>query len=100
MIKIALLAALLLGPTLAEKTGTSRPALANPPAMEGCDVSDVKELIGRAYDETLAQRARDMTGAAVVRTVRPGEAVTMDYREDRLTLELDAAGRVVSARCG
>jgi hypothetical protein len=41
-----------------------------------------------------------MTGATIVRIVRPGEAVTMDYREDRLTLELDAAGKVVSARCG
>lgn len=100
MIKIALLAALLLGPSLAEKTGTSRPALATPPAMEGCDVSDVKELIGQPWTEALAARAKDMTGATVVRTVRPGEAVTMDFREDRLTVELDAAGKVVSARCG
>jgi hypothetical protein len=98
--KIALIAALLLGPTLAEKTGTSRPALATPPAMEGCDVSDMKELVGQLYTEALAARARDMTGATLVRTVRPGEAVTMDFRDDRLTLELDAAGRVVSARCG
>ncbi len=98
--KLALIAALLLGPTLAEKTGTSRPALATPPAMEGCDVSDVKELVGQPYTEALATRAKDMTGAAVVRTVRPGEAVTMDFRDDRLTLELDAAGKIVSARCG
>jgi K+/H+ antiporter YhaU regulatory subunit KhtT len=98
--KMIIFAALLLGPTLAEKTGTSRPALANPPAMEGCDVSDVKDLVGQPYNEALAARARDMTGATIVRIVRPGEAVTMDYREDRLTLELDAAGKVVSARCG
>ena len=98
--KMILIAALLLGPTLAERTGTSRPALANPPAMEGCDVSDVKELVGQAYTEALVQRAKDMTGAAVVRIVRPGEAVTMDFRADRLTLELDAEGRVVAARCG
>lgn len=95
-----LIAALLLGPTLAEKTGTTRPALANPPAMEGCDVSDVKELVGQAHTEALVQRAKDMTGAAVVRTVRPGEAMTMDFRADRLTLELDAGQRVVAARCG
>lgn len=100
MIKPFILAALLLGPTLAEKTGTSRPALATPPVMEGCDASDVKELIGRPHDEALSKRARDMTGATLVRVVRPGEAVTMDFREDRLTLELDEAGKVVSARCG
>ena len=98
---IPLLIALLLGgPTLAEKTNTARPALATPPAMEGCDVTDAKELIGQNYDEALAKRAKDMTGTATVRVKRPGEMVTMDYREDRLTLELDAAGKVVSARCG
>jgi hypothetical protein len=100
MIKFILVAALMLGPSLAEKTGTSRPPLANPPAMEGCDVSDVKELVGRIQDETLTKRAQDMTGAMIVRTVRPGEAVTMDYRADRLTLEIDSAGKVVTARCG
>ncbi len=100
MIKLALVAALLLGPTLAEKTGTSRPALATPPAMEGCDVSDVKELVGQPWTDALAARAKDMTGAAVIRTVRPGEIVTADYREDRLTVELDAGGKVVRARCG
>lgn len=98
--KIMLAAVLLLGPTLAEKTGTSRPALATPPAMEGCDVSDVKELVGQPFSEALAARARDMTASSVVRTVRPGEAVTMDFRADRLTLELDAAGSVAAARCG
>jgi hypothetical protein len=100
MITPLLIALLLAGPTLAEKTKTARPALATPPAMEGCDVTDVKVLIGQTYDEALAARAKDMTGAAVVRVKRPGEMVTMDYREDRLTLELDASGKVLSARCG
>ena len=100
MIKSLLIALLLAGPTLAEKTKTARPALATPPTMEGCDVTDVKELIGTLYDEALDARAKEMTGAAVVRVVRPGQMVTMDYREDRLTLELDAGGKVISARCG
>lgn len=100
MIKPLLIALLLAGPTLAEKTKTARPALATPPAMEGCDVTEPKELVGKTYDEALAARAKELTGAAVVRVMRPGQMVTMDYREDRLTLELDAAGKVVSARCG
>lgn len=95
-----LITALLLGPTLAEKTGTARPALATPPAMDGCDASDAKELTSQPYSESLAQRAKDMTGAAVVRTVSPDQAVTLDFRADRLTVRLDAAGKVVSARCG
>lgn len=100
MIAIIILALAMAGPTLAEKTNTARPALATPPAMEGCDVSDVKALIGQIYDEALATRAKEMTGATIVRTMRPGQMVSMDFREDRLTLELDAAGKVVKASCG
>jgi len=100
MINALLVALLVAGPTLAEKTKTARPALATPPAMEGCDVMDAKELIGKLYDEGLGVRAKEMTGATVLRVMRPGQMVTMDYREDRLTLELDEGGKVVSARCG
>ena len=95
-----ILALALAGPTLAEKTNTARPALANPPAMEGCDVSDVKPLIGQVYDEALAARAKEITGAAQVRVIRPGQMVSMDFREDRLNLELDADEKVIKATCG
>jgi hypothetical protein len=97
---VIVLAVALAGPTLAEKTKTARPALATPPAMEGCDVSDVKPLIGQPYDEALAARAKEITGATVVRVVRPGQMVSMDFREDRVTLELDPGGRVIRAGCG
>lgn len=100
MIRLLLAAGLMLGPSFAEKTGTSRPKLANPPAMEGCDAEDVQKLIGKPLPAEGADQARLVSGSAIVRVVRPGEAVTMDYRADRLTIALDAAGAVVSARCG
>ncbi len=34
------------------------------------------------------------------RIIRPGEAVTMDYREDRTNIELDGNDRVVRVYCG
>lgn len=41
------------------------------------------------------------TNAKTVRQIEPGQMVTHDYREDRVTIETDpASGRVVSARCG
>ena len=100
MIKLVLVAALALGPSFAEKTGTARPALSHPPALEGCDAEDVQSWVGHDLPNDGAGRAREATGSAVVRIVRPGEAVTMDFRADRLTISLDAAGKVVSARCG
>jgi hypothetical protein len=100
MIKLLLAAALMLGPSFAEKTKTARPALAHPPAMEGCDVSELDFVTGKMLDEALKARAQEATGAASVRVYRKGEPVTQDLRADRLNLELDQAGRVVSARCG
>jgi hypothetical protein len=100
MIKLLLFAALLGGQTLAEKTGTSRPQLATPPAMEGCEASDLNFLIGKTLDETLTARARDAAGASSVRVVRPGQMVTMDYLPERLNIEVDAAGKVIAVRCG
>ena len=95
-----LIVALLGGQSFAEKTKTARPRLATPPAMEGCDASDLNFLIGKVLDEALAARAKDATGASSVRVIRPGQMVTMDYVAERLNVEVDAAGKVTSARCG
>lgn len=47
------------------------------------------------------QQAMQMTGATLVRQVAPGQPVTMDYREDRVTIETDpATGKIVRASCG
>ncbi|HEV2568282.1 I78 family peptidase inhibitor [Sphingomonas sp.] len=100
MIKLLLVVALLGAPSFAEKTKTARPALATPPAMEGCDASDLKFLIGKTLDETMTARARDSSGATSVRIIRPGQMVSMDYVVERLNIEVDAAGKILSARCG
>lgn len=35
-----------------------------------------------------------------IRWIKPGTAVTQDYRPDRLNIILDDAGRVMTMRCG
>jgi hypothetical protein len=40
------------------------------------------------------------TGATKIRWVEKDMMVTMDYREDRLTVYLDAANRIERASCG
>ncbi|GGG39109.1 I78 family peptidase inhibitor [Chelatococcus composti] len=45
--------------------------------------------------------ARRLTGATVVRQIRPGQPVTMDYSPARVTIETDPrSGRVLRAACG
>lgn len=99
MIHLLLAGALLLGPSFAEQTGTTRPKLATPPAMEGCDVSDLTDLVGQPFSEALQAHAKEASGAATVRVFHTGDVITQDLRPDRLNLELNAAGQVVSARC-
>jgi hypothetical protein len=56
--------------------------------------------VGQLADAKLAQEARVRAGAQRVRMVRPGQMVTMEYDAGRLTLDIDAAGRVSGVRCG
>jgi hypothetical protein len=100
MTKLILMLALLAGPSFAEKTGTARPKLAEPPPMDMCDASDLKDLIGQPLSEALQARAQERSGARVVRILRPGQAVTMDYSETRLNIEVDAQSKIISVGCG
>jgi hypothetical protein len=64
-----------------------------------CDANAVQPLVGRAAAE-VTDEARRRSGARVVRSYRSGDALTMDFRPDRLNVERDAAGKVVKFSCG
>lgn len=81
----------------AEKDGAPRP-VGEGEAM--CDSSKADALVGRAATSELGAEALKLTGARGLRWIQPGMAVTMDYRPDRLNIELDAQNRVVTLRCG
>lgn len=69
-------------------------------ALNACDAAAVQEWRGRRYTPAIGEDLLRRTGAATLRPVRPGEAITMDFRSDRLTVELDHAERIVALRCG
>lgn len=47
------------------------------------------------------RRAKRLTGATIVRQIKPGQGVTMDYRQERVTVETDdKTGKIVRAFCG
>lgn len=72
-----------------------------PPAASGtCNADGAAAAVGHAYGEAVAEEARKNSGARVVRALRPGQAVTLEFSSERLTLDLDGAGRVTRARCG
>lgn len=64
-----------------------------------CDPVAARALTGKTKltDEETKQR----TGAALVRQIAPGQPVTHDFRDNRVTVETDpTSGRVVGATCG
>ena len=65
-----------------------------------CDASKAAKLIGRQATAELGAEAIRLSGAGRMRWLRPGDMVTMDFREDRLNIELDPNNRVKAVRCG
>jgi len=65
-----------------------------------CNESAARFAVGQVADAKLAEEARIRASAQRVRMVRPGQMVTMEYDAGRLTLDIDAAGRVSGVRCG
>ena len=90
------LSLLLLG-WLAAACTSMAPPMATPGDV--CSPASLARYTGLAANDALAARMQRETGKIAIRWVRPGMAVTMEYREDRLTVYLDAAGRVERASC-
>ena len=75
------------------------PPTAEEPAMT-CQADKGQWAVGQTADETLVAKIQADTRSERVRVIKPGMAVTMDYREDRLNLDVDADNRVTVVRCG
>ena len=65
-----------------------------------CEAGKAQMLVGQAASGELGARALELTGARTIRWIQPGQMVTMDYRTDRLNIELDNRNRVTAIRCG
>ena len=95
MIRSAVLLALL--PLAACMTTPKGQGLAD---VSGCGDAKVADLIGKRWTEALRVPTQKRAGVQQLRVIAPGDAVTMDYRPDRLNIETDAEGRVDRLKCG
>ncbi|MFN3619536.1 I78 family peptidase inhibitor [Sphingorhabdus sp.] len=68
--------------------------------MRQCDGIPVQRWVGRDIDDPAKTEILKVSGADVARLIHSGEAITMDYRTDRINLELDERGYLVRAYCG
>lgn len=65
-----------------------------------CNAEPAQGLIGRVATQELGGEAMRLSGAGALRWIPKDGMVTMDYREDRLNIELDGENRVTKIRCG
>jgi len=76
----------------------------DPPIMADlsipCRIETLTALVGRPGSAVLASEALAKSGARAIRWIRPREAVTMDFREDRLNVQLDRDDVVTHFTCG
>ena len=95
--------------SLAAGCATVPPASAEPamedavPVRDGggrCDAAPAQHLLGRSRSAEIGAEALRLSGARALRWIPEGTMVTMDYREDRLNIELDGNGRITKIRCG
>lgn len=80
------------------------PTAAEPPSQPGvsgtCQADSVQWAIGHHADQATLARIRRESGAGLVRPIAPGQAVTEDYRIDRINVELDDANVIIRISCG
>jgi len=76
------------------------PPPAQPPTAQACDADAANGAIGKTATTQVIEEARLAAGAAVARTLAPGQVVTMEFRGDRLNLMVDEANVVTGVRCG
>jgi len=69
-------------------------------ASDACGAGRVQDRVGRAYGAALDAALRAESGAAAMRVIRPGMAVTLDHRPDRLNVHLDETDTIVALDCG
>ena len=98
------LIAFLLFPSLAACTsvGSLQPAEAGP-TVKGdgrCDAAAVAWAVGQKAGEDVMKQVWKQSGAGLIRPIAPDQAVTLDFREDRINVHLDAGNTITRLDCG
>ena len=80
-------------------TPPAPPSMPAPGALH-CVAEAGAWAVGKPIDDALVAQVIADTHSRTARVVRPGQAVTMDFRGDRVNLMLDMQDRVDKVTCG
>lgn len=71
-----------------------------PQTSASCDAGAAQGFVGKQGDAQTVEQARIAAGAEVARVLKPGQVVTMEYRDGRLNVDVDASNTITGVRCG
>ncbi|MYL98037.1 hypothetical protein GR702_09660 [Novosphingobium sp. FGD1] len=91
----------LLAMALGACTGAQPEASLPAPPMEepACGADQLGSYLGRKATDEVIAAIQAWRGKSPVRVLKPGSVMTMDYRPDRLNIEVDAQGTITRFRC-
>lgn len=78
--------------------GVTRPS--PEPAADECGADKLGSYVNQLPTSDAMAKIRAAVGHDRIRTIRPGDVVTMDLRPDRLNIEIGPDGRIKLFRCG
>ncbi|MFK4871109.1 I78 family peptidase inhibitor [Novosphingobium sp. ZW T3_23] len=71
-----------------------------PPSMEpSCGAEQLASYVGQPASDEVIARITAWRGDKPMRVIKPGMAVTMDYRPDRLNVQVDDNGKIKGFNC-
>lgn len=73
---------------------------AAPESANACGTGPAEAFVGRKDTPEMRSELARAIGHARIRWLPPGSVMTMDYRPDRLNVDLDAGGVITRVRCG
>ncbi|WEL53661.1 I78 family peptidase inhibitor [Pseudomonas kermanshahensis] len=92
-------AAVLAGCSTGGNSAGSAPAA--PAGNDGrCEASGADFAIGKPGTPDLLEQARKASGSQMARMLKPHDVVTLEYRSERLNLNVDEQGVVTRVNCG
>lgn len=81
-------------------TAPAQPVVHGETPGHTCSEEKTAPFVGQIKSDALGAEIKRVSNAAVLRWAPPGVMLTMDFREDRVTVWLDAAGKITKVRCG
>jgi len=91
---------LFLAPAMLAACAAQQPPVHGVTPGHKCDAAGTETFIGKPGTSANGSAIKLATKAAVLRWAPPNTMLTMDYREDRVTVWVDEARKITKIRCG